>query len=88
MSEQQPASPRYLRTDEAGHLLGLSGRTLEKYRSCGTGPVYRKIGGLVVYTAADLHAWADAGLRNSTSDPVTRDGRVKRRTWRRQSAGD
>lgn len=78
MSERHPdASPRYLRTDEAGRVLGLSGRTLEKHRSSGTGPVYRKIGGLVVYTAADLHAWADAGVRSSTSDPVSRSGRLR-----------
>lgn len=59
---------RYLRTPEAGRYLGLSGRTLEKHRCYGTGPVYRKIGGLVVYTADDLQAWADRGLRTSTSE--------------------
>lgn len=88
MSEQHPdPSPRYLRTDEAGRLLGLSGRTLEKHRSFGTGPVYRKIGGLVVYKADDLHAWADAGMRSSTSDPVSRDGRLRQRSWRRTEGG-
>jgi predicted DNA-binding transcriptional regulator AlpA len=59
---------RYLRTPEAGRYLGLSGRTLEKHRTYGTGPTYRKIGGLVVYTADDLTAWADRGSRSSTSD--------------------
>lgn len=82
MSEQLGTSPRYLRTVEAGRLLNLSGRTLEKHRSFGTGPAYRKIGGLVVYTAADLHEWADAGKRHSTSDPVSRDGRLRGRVWR------
>ena len=67
MSDPSASPPRYLRTDEAGQVLGLSGRTLEKHRSFGTGPTYRKIGGLVVYTADDLHAWADAGKRSSTS---------------------
>ena len=38
--------PRYLRTPEAARFLGLSGRTLEKHRTYGTGPAYRKIGGL------------------------------------------
>lgn len=60
---------RFLRTPEAGRLLGLSGRTLEKHRTYGTGPRYRKIGGRVVYDQADLMAWADSGLRSSTSDP-------------------
>ncbi|MGY3294606.1 hypothetical protein ACVWWP_007673 [Bradyrhizobium sp. LM3.6] len=30
--------PRYLRTPEAARFLGLSGRTLEKHRTYGTGP--------------------------------------------------
>ena len=29
--------PRYLRTPEAARFLGLSGRTLEKHRTYGTG---------------------------------------------------
>ena len=61
--------PRFLRTPEAARYLGLSGRTLEKHRTYGTGPQYRKIGGRVVYALEDLRAWADRGLRLSTSDP-------------------
>ena len=41
--------PRYLRTQEAARFLGLSERTLEKHRTYGTGPAYRKLGGRVVY---------------------------------------
>jgi len=68
MSEATSVEPhRLLRTPEAGRWLGLSGRTLEKHRSYGTGPTYRKIGGLVVYTVDDLQAWADRGVRSSTS---------------------
>ncbi len=62
-------SPRYLRTAEAARYLSLSPRTLEKHRTYGTGPAYRKIGGRVVYAVADLNAWADIGARTSTSDP-------------------
>ena len=62
-------SPRYLRTAEAARYLSLSPRTLEKHRTYGTGPAYRKIGGRVVYVVADLNAWADVGTRTSTSDP-------------------
>jgi predicted DNA-binding transcriptional regulator AlpA len=58
-----------LRTDEAAKLVGLSRRTLEKHRTYGTGPVYRKLGGRVVYAVADLQVWADRGLKTSTSDP-------------------
>jgi hypothetical protein len=64
-------SPRYLRTAEAARYLSLSPRTLEKHRTYGTGPAYRKIGGRVVYAVADLNAWADVGTRTSTSDPGT-----------------
>ena len=61
--------PRYLRTQEAARFLGLSERTLEKHRYFGTGPAYRRIGGRVVYSVDDLRAWADIGIKHSTSDP-------------------
>ena len=61
--------PRFLRTKEAAEFLSLSARTLEKHRCFGTGPVYRKLGGRIVYALADLDAWAEQGLRRSTSDP-------------------
>ena len=60
--------PRYLRTPEAARFLSMSPRTLEKHRSYGTGPAYRKLGGRVVYAIADLQAWADLGFHNSTAD--------------------
>ncbi len=60
---------RFLRTPEAARFLSLSGRTLEKHRTYGTGPTYRKIGGRVVYAVEDLKAWADRGAKISTSDP-------------------
>ena len=40
--------PRFLRTKEAAEFLSLSSRTLEKHRTYGTGPAYRKLGGRVV----------------------------------------
>ena len=61
--------PRYLRTPEAARFLGLSGRTLEKHRTYGTGPRYSKLGGRVVYRVEDLQAWVDRGAKASTSDP-------------------
>ncbi len=60
---------RFLRTSEAGAYLGLSARTLEKHRTYGTGPVYRKLGNRVVYAIEELDAWAAIGTRRSTSDP-------------------
>lgn len=61
--------PRHLSTKEAARFIGLSNRTLEKHRSYGTGPVYRKIGGRVVYTIDDLQAWSLRAARTSTTDP-------------------
>jgi hypothetical protein len=70
MSELSASLPqRYLRTAEAARFLSLSGRTLEKHRTYGTGPAYRKIGGRVIYALDDLKAWADCGTRTSTEDP-------------------
>ena len=62
--------PHFVRTPEAARLLGLSPRTLEKHRCDGTGPVYHKLGGRVVYTIADLEAWIDACARQSTAEPA------------------
>lgn len=61
--------PRFLRTPEAAQFLGISGRTLEKHRTYGTGPRYCKLGGRVVYRLEDLQAWVELGLKASTSDP-------------------
>jgi predicted DNA-binding transcriptional regulator AlpA len=80
--------PRYLRTHEAAMFLGLSPRTLEKHRTYGTGPVYRKLGGRVVYAIVDLQQWADSGTVSSTSDPNSKTARPaspQHRTTRRKA---
>jgi len=64
-----PIRPHYVTTPDAAVHLGLSPRTLEKHRCSGTGPIYRKLGGRVVYAIDDLDAWAEIGRRHSTSDP-------------------
>lgn len=60
--------PRFLRTKQAAFFLGISLRTLEKHRTYGTGPTYRKIGGRVVYAIDDLQAWTEIGARRSPKD--------------------
>jgi predicted DNA-binding transcriptional regulator AlpA len=69
LDRHAPSLARYLRTHEAALLLGLSPRTLEKYRCHGTGPTFRKLGGRVTYLIDDLDAWAAASACRSTSDP-------------------
>ena len=39
----------YLSTREAAHYLGLSARTLNRYRVSGDGPVFHRFGGRVRY---------------------------------------
>lgn len=58
-----------LTTAQAAELLGgLSPKTLNKWRFTGDGPKYKKIGGAVRYSVADLQAFVEAGTRQSTSE--------------------
>lgn len=62
--------PHLLPTREAAAFLGLSPRTLEKWRCTGEGPVYCVVSSRCVrYRLQDLEAWAANRLRQSTSDP-------------------
>ena len=72
--------PRFLRTKEAAEFLSLSARTLEKHRTYGTGPAYRKLGGRVIYAVDELEAWAARGVVTSTSDPRGQVLPAKRQT--------
>ncbi len=58
-----------LNTVDAAQSLGLSPRTLEKYRCVGGGPTFRKLGGRVVYAIADLEGWIAGSACRTTSDP-------------------
>ena len=51
-----------LNTRKAAERLGLSPRTLARYRMSGTGPAFVRLGRSVRYRPADLDAWA-AGRR-------------------------
>jgi predicted DNA-binding transcriptional regulator AlpA len=53
---------------EAATMLGLSSRTLERWRSSGDGPNFIKAGHRVLYNPTDLEAWIAAHVRQSTSD--------------------
>ena len=67
-AEQARNESPFLSTTQAGSYVGLSRRTLEKMRTTGNGPVYRKHGRYVRYHIADLDAWSTARRKNSTSD--------------------
>jgi hypothetical protein len=59
----------FLNTDQAAYYVGLSRRTLEKMRTVGGGPRFRKHGRYVRYHIDDLNEWSAAHLRTSTSEP-------------------
>ena len=65
----------YMSTREAAAWLGLSPRTLDRYRVSGEGPVFHRFGARVRYLLADLEEWASVRRRVSTSD----DGGAGRR---------
>lgn len=53
---------------EAGEFLGISHRTLQKWRGKGDGPKYNKIGRSVKYKIADLIKWRDDNKKRNTSE--------------------
>ncbi len=53
-----PLEERYLTPKEASDLLGISRRTLDRYRTRNSGPAFYKFGSKVRYKIEDLHAWA------------------------------
>lgn len=69
----EPVVARYLRSPDAAIHLGVSAKTLEKHRSYGTGPRFHKLGRRIVYTIADLDAWAAIGRKTSNKDPGNGD---------------
>ena len=50
----------YLSTRRAAAFLGLSPRTLDRYRGTEDGPAYHRFGQRILYHRADLEAWAAA----------------------------
>ena len=59
--------PLYL-AEETASLLKSNPRTLERWRSIGTGPPFVKIGRRVAYRLSDLQAWLAQQTRRHTSE--------------------
>jgi excisionase family DNA binding protein len=59
---------RLLTQSEAARVLRLSERTLERLRLQGGGPRYVKANRSVRYREADLEAWIEKRVVNSTSE--------------------
>ncbi len=58
----------FLTTPQAAFYVGLSRRTLEKMRTAGGGPRFRKHGRYVRYHIDDLDAWSKTREKASTAD--------------------
>ncbi len=54
---------------EAAEYLGLSVRTLQKWRWQGGGPLFAKLGSAVRYRIEDLDDFFTESVRKSTSEP-------------------
>ncbi|MDB6083470.1 MAG: hypothetical protein JWN43_1351 [Gammaproteobacteria bacterium] len=67
-AEQARKTSPFLSTTQAAYYVGLSRRTLEKMRTTGRGPKYRKHGRYVRYHIDDLESWSTARAKGSTSD--------------------
>ena len=68
LGKKRPVGPRdgraYVNTIEAAGRLGLSPRTLDRYRTIGAGPAFHRFGKVVRYRCEDLETWA-AGRRRA-----------------------
>lgn len=62
-------SNEYVSTKQAAEILGVSESYLAKLRCLtSTGPRFLKLGKAVRYATVDLHLWAEANARQSTSN--------------------
>lgn len=61
---------RTLRQVDVAARWHVSPRTLERWRWCGSGPRFLKIGGRVVYRLEDIEAYERDQLRASTNPAI------------------
>ena len=61
----------FLDTQQAARFLGLSAKTLARYRVTGEGPVFHRFGNRIRYLRDDLKDWAAKRRRISTVDDGT-----------------
>lgn len=69
-----------LTEQQAAALLKVSVKSLQGWRSRGGGPCYHKLGRCVRYSVADLEAFLQAAVRQSTSDPGSHTASPRIRT--------
>ena len=67
-NKEKRMSGKLLTPEQAATLLHLKTTTLARWRWAGCGPRFIKIGGRVRYSASEIEAFIQAGVRTSTSD--------------------
>lgn len=65
--------PQYLTQELLSKLIGVSERTLERWRVEGSGPVFCHAGRKVLYQKQDIDDWLAASRCKSTSQMVGDD---------------
>ena len=80
-SPTRAAGPRRgARTREVAAYIPCSESYLEKLRCTGLGPVFEKIGKIVIYDLDDVDRWLAERKRRSTSEPSAADRAQARRS--------
>lgn len=64
------AGVRHLKQKALARRWDLSTRTLERWRRTGSGPVFLKLNGRVIYRLEDVEAFEAARARESTGTPT------------------
>jgi hypothetical protein len=75
--EANTVSSEKFKTGEAAVYIGKSASWLNKTRLNGTGPVYLKVGGSVVYMRADLDAFLNGTRRTAVYDHANDNRRAQ-----------
>jgi hypothetical protein len=66
-----------MKTDAAAEYICKSTSWLTKARMLGTGPVYLKVGGGVIYLKTDLDAWLTGARRTAVYDHANDNRRLQ-----------
>lgn len=61
------ATRKYFSENQTAEYLGISKKTLQRHRAMGSGPVFAKCGGRILYDVTDCDAWVSAQKFASTS---------------------
>lgn len=67
-AERARSGNPFLNSPQAAHYLRMSNRQIERLRSRGDGPIFRRHGRYIRYHIDDLVAWSEDTRRPSDAD--------------------